>query len=172
MRFVLVEKNIKLNKRFVTLLDNARALYKKQDFVYFLNNELILFYNFEKSLNGNNNLNFFCYYFFDDSIFTNFEKELLNMSYERLLRKNKIVYFDKSNIKPTISSIRWYIENENNMEMLYLSTFSNKPFSEKEISKIKNEEMNLIMEKMSKDIIEYTYKMSKDYVRILKLKEY
>ena len=173
MRFVLTEKNIELNKRFVTLLENAKRLYNKQDCVYFLNNELILFYNFEPSLNGNKTLNFFCYYFFKEDIFNSFDKDSINMSYESLLRYKGLTYYTKSNkYKPVISNIRWHVENDDEMEMLYLSTFSTRPFSLKEHSNIDNKKMNSIMQNMSTDIINYTSKSAKEYVGILKSGKY
>jgi len=164
MKFLLIEKNIKIKKSFQKLLDNSYRIYNnsKNEEIVFKTKELLLFreINLQKTKKAYN-VSYYCYIFFDVSKPMFSSKKNVDYSYD-LLKNLENNYFIVSN-KPFISNLRTDYDELDNLCMMYIGVVVNDLVEE---SKFEKSTLD-IQNKLEYNILKYANKVKKDFESIL-----
>lgn len=167
MKFLLLEKDIKIKKAFQRLLDNSYRIYdnSKNEEMVFKTEDFLLFreLNFQKTKKAYN-ISYYCYMFFDVSKPMFNSKKNVDYSYD-LLKSLENNYFTISN-KPFISNLRTDYDELDNLCMMYIGVVVNDLVEE---SKIEKSTLD-IQNKLEYNILKYANKVKKDFESILEKK--
>jgi hypothetical protein len=169
MRFLLTENKVKIPKHFKRLLLNAETIHGKrfQESMVFITKDIILFYELEKSLNGNYSVVFYCYYFFEPNIYNKYHRKTLNKVYDNLTGKRGLIG-SRFLEHVFISNLRGHFVTDHNCEMLYLSCCSTKSYTLSQIKKMKKEKTyDDILSLMQDEILKFTLESKDKFINKL-----
>jgi hypothetical protein len=167
MKFLLLEKDIKIKKSFQKLLDNSYRIYdnSKNEEMVFKTEDFLLFreLNFQKTKKIYN-ISYYCYIFLDVNKPMFSSKKNVDYSYD-LLKSLENNYFLASN-KPFISNLRTDYDDLGNLCMMYIGVVINDLIEETKFKKTTSD----IQNNLEYNILKYANKVKNNFENILEKK--